>query len=205
MSENKVIEQTYWDKNFKEDKEFAEKFFTAIGDTNAHSKVWFRIWLKENSVKFNNCLDVGCGPATEFEGFKNDGIEMEYTGVDSSEYLVELDKSRGANMILAHAHEIPVEDSSYELVMSRHVLEHNPDFKPVLNEMIRCASKLAVHIFFRKPREQEKIFYNEEEGLYPGNIYSTHAINEFLTNHPKVKKFEWVEINKKENMILAWV
>ena len=199
-----TIEQTYWDKNFSQDPEFANKFFTAIGDKTAHSKKWFRLWLK-NHPEFKNCLDVGCGPATEFEAFREDEISVAYTGVDSSNHLVEMNKSRGVDMINAHAHSIPVNDSSYDLVMSRHVLEHNPTFQPVLEEMIRCASKLAVHIFFIKPKAHEKINFDENQGLYPGNTYNFNDINVFLENHPKVDRYEWVDINKKENMILAWI
>lgn len=201
---DKTIEQTYWDKNFVEDPEFAEKFFRAIGDKNAHSKKWFRLWLKEN-LQYRNLLDVGCGPATEFEGFRDDGINISYTGVDSSAHLCQMNRDRGVDMIEAHAHQIPVRDSSYELVWSRHVLEHNPDFRPVLNEMIRCASKTAIHIFFIKPKEVAKIYFDEKEGLYPGNTYSVNDINEFLSSHPKVREFYWEEINKKENMIVIQI
>jgi ubiquinone/menaquinone biosynthesis C-methylase UbiE len=199
----KTIEQTYWDSNFKNDKEFADKFFTAIGDKQSHSKVWFREWLKNSSIKFQNCLDVGCGPATEHFGFAEDNIDINYTGVDSSNYLCNLNRSKGVNMIEAHAHSIPTNDASYELVMSRHVLEHNPDFRPVLNEMIRCASKLAVHIFFLRPKEEEIIRYKEKENLYE-NTYNLHDINEFLSNHDKVLNFEWTRINKKEDIVFIW-
>lgn len=201
---SKVIEQTHWDQKFKEDPEFADKFFAAIGDKNAHSKVFFRQWLKSNPIKFRNCLDVGCGPATEHFGFQDDQLGITYTGVDSSSHLCQFNKSRGIDMIEAHAHSIPVRDTSYELVMSRHVLEHNPDFRPVLNEMIRCASRLAVHLFFMKPKEKETIRFDDNENLYV-NTYNLHDINEFLSNHPKVEKFEWEEINKKEKMILVWI
>ena len=84
-----VIEHTYWDKNFKEDPQFGDKFFQAIGNSSANSKIWFRQWLKLNPeiTSFKNCLDIGCGPATEFEGFKTDEITIDYTGVDSSAHL----------------------------------------------------------------------------------------------------------------------
>lgn len=202
-----VIEHTYWDKNFKEDPQFGDKFFQAIGNSSANSKIWFRQWLKLNPeiTSFKNCLDIGCGPATEFEGFKNDEITIDYTGVDSSAHLCEFSRQRGVTMIEAPAHSVPVEDSSYELVMSRHVLEHNPDFRPILNEMIRSASKLATHTFFEKPREEQKIQFDSASNIFWGNVYKMDDINEFLDSHPKVASYEWLDINNTENIVMIWI
>jgi hypothetical protein len=89
--------------------------------------------------------------------------------------------------------------------MSRHVLEHNPDFRPILNEMIRSASKLATHTFFEKPREEQKIQFDSASNIFWGNVYKMDDINEFLDSHPKVASYEWLDINDTENIVMIWI
>jgi ubiquinone/menaquinone biosynthesis C-methylase UbiE len=199
-----VIKQTWWDNNLNSKM---ETFLDWVGPSSAESKVYFRNFLKNSNIKFKNCLDVGCGPATEFFGFKNDGINIDYTGVDSSNVLNEINTGKGISMINAEGHEIPVKDSSYELVFSRHVLEHQIAFEPILEEMIRAASTLATHIFFIKPTSQPQEFIwkkSQEDNLYH-NRYNVQDIENFLKSNTKVNKFEWREINDLENILLVWI
>lgn len=196
-----ILKQTWWDKNLNSKM---ETFLNWVGTSDAESKIYFRNFLKQSEVKFKNCLDVGCGPATEFFGLKNESIEIEYTGVDSSTVLVEKNKQNGVPMILSPAHEIPVPDSSYELVFSRHVFEHQPDFKPVLEEMIRVSSELVAHTFFIKPGPHEKVKFSSLENLYHVR-FKKEDIDNFLKNKSKVKSFEWREINKDENILLIYI
>ncbi len=198
---SKVLQQTWWDSNLKTKM---DEFKGWVGDHNAESKSFFRNYIKKNNLKFNNMLDVGCGPATEYYGFKNDLIDIDYTGVDSSVILNQLNKEKNINMLNAEAHNIPVSDSSFDLVYCRHVLEHQPSFESVLKELIRCTKKLAIHIFFIKPEEKEQINYDSNSNLYH-NKYSKLDIELFLKNTKKIKKFEWQEINKSENILLMWV
>lgn len=195
-----ILEQTWWDENLNSRM---EEFLNWIGASSAESKVYFRNFLKTSPLEFKNCLDVGCGPATEYFGFKEDGIILEYTGVDSSKILNDLNRKKGIPMIMAEAHSIPANEAEYDLVFSRHVLEHQLNFEPILAEMIRIGKKLVVHIFFIKPSElsQEFIWTDlQKDNLYH-NRYNIQDMETFLHTHPKVKKFTWHDINKQENMI----
>ena len=107
-------------------------------------------------------------------------------------------------MILAAAHEIPVADNSFDVAFSRHVLEHQPDFQPVLEEMIRISSKLATHIFFKKPSTTKKIDFDPKINLYH-NIYSQQDINNYLKQHDKVERFQWQNVTSHENIIFIWL
>lgn len=193
------FKQTWWDNNLKNRY---EDFYSWVGNSSATSKIFFRNFIKQ--YKFKNILDVGCGPATEFLGFKEDGINIEYMGVDSCKYLYDLNCTKGIPMILSEAESIPIIDSSYEVVFARHVLEHQPTYKKVLNELIRCASRLAVHIFFLKPSDKEHIDYDQVENFYH-NIFSKAEIETDLINNNKVEKFEWIDITENENMLLIWI
>jgi len=199
-----ILKQTWWDENLPT---MYGTFCGWVGASTAPSKFYFRNFLKE--IDFSTIIDIGCGPATEYEGFKHAGIEAEYTGVDSSEYLYKANTARNIPMILAPAHDIPVDDSAYEVAFSRHVLEHQPDFRPLVDELVRVSSKLAAHIFFIKPADSENIDFNEDLNLYH-NTYQQSSIEEHLLKNPKVEKVEWRNITASgpfggENMILIWL
>jgi ubiquinone/menaquinone biosynthesis C-methylase UbiE len=199
-----VLKQTWWDQNLNSKM---DTFLDWVGSSDAESKVYFRNFLKNSNTKFKNCLDVGCGPATEFFGFKKDNINIEYTGVDSSSVLNNINTEKGIPMIQSEAHRIPVDDSSFDLVFSRHVLEHQLNFEPILEEMIRVSSTLATHIFFIKPTQLDQEFIwtkSQQENLYH-NRYNINDIKNFLKLNPKVEKFEWNEINDLENILLIWI
>lgn len=198
---DKVLKQTWWDYNLPNEHMF-NTFLGWIGGTDATSKVKFRSFIKDKN--FKNIIDIGCGPATEYEGFKKDNIDIEYTGSDSSEFLCNYNSSRGVNMIKAEAHNLPVENSSYDVSHSRHVLEHQPDFRPVLDELVRVGSKLAVHIWFHKPEDKEIIDYDPGSNLYH-NFYKKEDVENHLLENKKVERVEWLEVDDKENILLVWL
>lgn len=194
MSDNVFI-QTWWDANLA--TRF-EEFESWVGPSGSASKAFFRLYIKDKGYK--SLLDLGCGNATEFEAYQDDYPEMEYLGVDSSKYLYNLNTSKGIPMILSEAHNVPLKDGDYEVVFSRHVLEHQPTFKPVLNEMIRIAEKEAIHVFFLIPGHGEIINYDEAQNLFH-NVYDRKEIEEFLATHDDVIAFSWIPITSQEEAI----
>lgn len=195
----KIHKQTWWDKNLP-NSEIFEKFTGWLGDDSAPSRVWFIKYLKQNP-NYSSILDVGCGTAIDYYAYFKNGINIKYTGVDSSVYLNKKNKNLGIEMIQAEAHNIPVKDSSYDISYSRHVLEHQPDFRPILKELIRSGSKLAVHIFYIKPGESESINYNSKEN-YWHNRYLKKNIEIFSLSFSKVKSCEWYDIDEKESILI---
>lgn len=196
-----MFKQTWWDSNLNNRM---DEFLNWIGNSSAESKVYFRKLIREHFSNCKSMLDVGCGPATEFFAFKSDSIDIEYTGVDSSSILFEKNKSLGVPMIFAESHKIPVSNRQFDIVFSRHVLEHQPDFKPQLEEMIRCARKVVFHIFFIKPGSFQKISFDEKSNLYH-NQFSQIEIENFLNTHENIDRFEWEDINSNENILKIYL
>ena len=192
--------QTWWDDHLPDANTY-NTFIGWLGDDSAASRVWFRNYLK-NNPEYLNIIDIGCGPAIDHFAYPKHRIDIKYTGVDSSLYLNERNNDLGINMIQADAHNIPVKDSSYDIAYSRHVLEHQPDFKANLNEMIRVGSKLAVHVFFIKPGDTEGIDYTSDMNLWH-NRYKSKDIEDFLLSNPKVESFEWHDITDTENILIV--
>lgn len=191
------FKQTWWDNNLP--KRF-EEFKSWIGDENAQSKVYFRNFIKME--KYLSLIDIGCGTATEYFAYLKEYPELKYLGVESSAILYNENLKRGIPMILASAESTKLCDNHSDVAFSRHVLEHQPDFRPILGEMIRLASKVAIHVFFITPGENdEHIGYDPNENLYH-NRYSKKDIEDFVESNSKVLGTTWIKINDSETALI---
>ena len=188
------FKQTWWDANLTN---HFDTFKGWIGDFNAQSKVFVRGYVK--SKGYTSIVDCGCGPATEYFGYKNDKYDIDYMGVDSSEFLFNHVKNLGVPAILSPIENISaIADSSYDVAFSRHVLEHLPTYKKGLAEFIRIGRKEVINVFFKKPVDGADIIdFNPELNLYH-NSYGKAGIEDFLKSSPKVASWSWHEINEQE-------
>lgn len=194
----KIFKQTWWDNNLKKEYKFNE-YLGWLGDSNAESRIFIRDNIKELEIK--SIVDFGCGPCVDYQSLKDDGYEFEYLGIDSCVHLTEVNQSKDIPFLNSSVEKTGLKDNSYELSYSRHLFEHLPSYKDVLKEMIRISSTYVVHIFFIKPSEEEKINYWQEENLYH-NQYAKIDIEKYLKPNKKVKSFEWMDINDKENALV---
>ena len=185
------FKQTWWDSNLNSKMDVFKNW---IGGYDAESKKFLRKYIQEK--KYSSIADFGCGVATEFFGYKNDGYDIKYMGIDSSKILYDLNVSKNIPMTLSDVTKVPLEDNEYEVSFSRHVWEHQPSFKNSVDEMIRIASKEAIHIFFIKP-DTEKIDYNESENLFH-NRYDKKEIETYCLKNEKVISVRWEDINNQE-------
>lgn len=188
---NNQFKQTWWDKNLNNS---IDQFKAWTGTYDAESKVKIRQHVV--SKKYKSIADFGCGLATEYFGYKKDNYDIEYIGIDSCNILYEKNISQQVPMILAEASSTSLIDNSYDVSFARHLYEHQPTYKPFLNEMIRVASKEVIHIFFIKPKK-EIIHYDPVENLYH-NTFDKQEIEHYCYNNTKVKKVYWIDINKDE-------
>ena len=185
--------QTWWNKNVKSK---INVFKSWIGNEDAESKCYIARYLQ--SKQYNTFIDVGCGTATMSKCLLNHKLSLEYTGVDSCDYLINLGKENNITIINSDVRNMSnIINSKYDFGFSRHVLEHQESFSLALSELIRVSKYEACHIFFIKPEEVEIINYDPINNLYH-NKYSIVDINTFLQNNTKVTSWEWVNINDNE-------
>jgi len=195
----KVFEQTWWNNNLKNSGKFNE-YLGWLGSKEADSRVFINEKIKELEIK--SIADFGCGPCVDYITLRDEGYEVDYLGIDSCTHLKEYNESRQINFLNCPVEKTSLEDNTYELSYSRHVLEHLPTYKDCLKEMIRVSSKYVVHIFFIKPGDEEKIAHWSQENLYH-NCYKKTDIESYLKRNKKVSSFEWIEINDSENALLV--
>jgi len=89
-------------------------------------------------------LSLGCGEGTELEILRRAGYKVK--GIEKFEQPWMRCIAKDLDVILADAQEIPFEDNSFDSVFSMHLLEHVFDDKKVLEESLRVARKIAIHV-----------------------------------------------------------
>lgn len=185
--------QTYWNSNMLD----FETFKLWVGDDNAESKIYMAKYLKDKN--YQTLVDAGCGNTTFNDTLKNNKINIKYTGADSCVKFINDYRMRGIDMLETDIRNFKnTPDSAYDCAFSRHTFEHQPDYKIILNELIRIAKMETCHIFFIKPTlEAEQIIYTKHLDLYH-NKYCITDIEETLKQNSKVLNWEWVNINNQE-------
>lgn len=192
-----MFKQTWWDDNLP--TRFNE-FESWVGPSNSITKSYFRKYVKTRG--FKSLIDFGCGNATEYDAYKREYPELKYIGVDSSQYLYDLNTKRGIEMIKTDVRNADILDEFVDVVYSRHVLEHQPSYKEALGEIIRIAKKEAVHIFFIPPSNAPEIInYDEKQNLYH-NHYNKEDIEEFLFENYKTLKYQWIHFPTEKALII---
>lgn len=193
--EKELFKQVWWDKNLNL-KYSINDMVNWVGTTDVESKRFVRSYVE--SKRYKSIADFGCGPATEYFGYKNDGYEINYMGIDSSKVLHDFLIQQGVPALHNPVEKVTLDTSSYEVAFSRHVLEHLPTFRDCMSELIRVGSKEVINVFFKKPVDGVEIIdFSSEESLYH-NKYSTKDIVDFCTTNPKVQSIHWHDLNEQE-------
>lgn len=181
---------TWWNKNATKR---LNDFTAWVGDSNQPSKLYCRSYVADKN--YANIIDCGCGLATDYFGFRDDGCHIRYTGLDSCKYFIDTNRSREIEMIDAELEaDLPISDSLYDCVYSREVLEHLSYYEKTVSEFIRIAKKEVIVVFFIKPSvEDDNINYWESEDLYH-NTYNKEKLEAFILSNPKVDSIFWKDI-----------
>ncbi len=199
-SVDKLKKSNWWNEHLKEGSKDLEEFANWIKGYDQPTKNYCRKYVI--SKKYKSIVDCGSGLAAEYFGYKSENSDIDYTGLDSCDFLIEKNKEVGIKMIKGDLEEaLPLKDNQFEVVYCKAVLEHLRTPYIALKEFIRAAEKEVIIGWFIKPGDEpSKINYWEAENLYH-NIYSKKEIEDFLRSQPKVKDFKWHNINKNENVL----
>lgn len=152
-------------------------------------------------------LDYGSGSATTYEALERENIQVWYTGLDIIEKNVKwcIERYPEANFDLNPTlHRIDKPDKSFDVVYSRHVVDHMESFEKAMDEHKRVAKELVIVILwvgFSNQDEHEIKNIIDHRGqpneiLYPNeytNTYSKKKVVEYLNSDPE---WELLELNE---------
>ncbi len=101
-------------------------------------------------------LDVGCGTGVMFELARERRPDLEYVGIDATRQFVEAARQRFPDAA-DRFRELSLYDlarlgRTFDAVLSRHVLEHLPDYVPAVQRMWERAARKLVIVFYLPPR-----------------------------------------------------
>ena len=101
---------------------------------------------------YKSVLDVGAGLGKMSKVFTNIDSKIKYTAVEITEKYVEYMKSKNIDCLHC-VDSIPLKDNSYDCVISFETINHQEDYKPLLNELLRIAKNKIYISFFKKFQE----------------------------------------------------
>lgn len=95
------------------------------------------------SLYAQSLLEVGCGSGRIFQFLNNRIKDIQYTGIELSEKVIQNNKRKYpfVNWEVAGAYNIPLPDNSVDICFSFYVLEHLVFPEKALNEMLRTVKK----------------------------------------------------------------
>ena len=169
-------------------------------------------------------LDYGSGSATTFDALWNSRLfyECDDTGGDLVEWMnidylgvdvipkftkwCQENRPRGNFKVNPSLHKIDQPDKSWDVVYSRHVVDHMKSFEEALDEHKRVAKKLVIVVLWTGLLDSDKHEIKNivdqrglpTEKIYPNeytNNYSRKLVMDYLTSDP-----EWELLELTENV-----
>jgi SAM-dependent methyltransferase len=81
-------------------------------------------------------LDAGCGPGRLAERFQHE-LAAEVIGLDQSERMVELTRTRGVDAVVGDVRDLPFGDGTFDCAVAAWMLYHVPDVRLAVSELAR--------------------------------------------------------------------
>lgn len=163
--------------------------------------------IKKYVKKGQSFLDYGAGSGTTYEALKDAKISVDYRGLDVIKKNVDwcneyFDTDRF--YYNPPLHKIDAEDKSFDVVYSRHVVDHMESFEKAVDEHKRVAKDLVIVVMWvpmaTTEEHQIKNIVDQRglptEKLYPNeytNSYSREKVVKYLNSDPDWELVELTE------------
>lgn len=132
-------------------------------------------------------LDIGCGSGTTIDAIDAIKRDVKYKGVDFIESTIEWLKKQypSREFEVQDARQLKEADRSWDIVWSRHVIDHLESFEKAIDEQCRVANKRVICVLWYS-------FTNaDEHSIKPifdnGKTYADEYLNQF--SKKKVKAY----------------
>lgn len=194
MVQPKVHEQ-WWRNHYAT---HADRFTSWFGNVDAVARLSARAHIKKQG--YRTVLDIPCGMCAEYSGYKKEGHEIDYIGMDITEQFVDRARGLGIQAVQASIEKIPCNDSVVDVSYAHNILEHLPGYEAALYELIRVARQEVIVVFFMAPRAGETYINPQliEGDLLYHNRYDKDQLEQYIIQNSKVEWFDWEQINENE-------
>lgn len=147
-------------------------------------------------------LDYGAGSGTTFEAIRRDMPWLNtlyYEGLDVIKKNVDWCNDHfGVNLFKYNPtiHKIDAPDQSWDVVYSRHVVDHMNSFEEAMDEHCRVARKLVIAVFWVPLSESPE--HEIKHIIDQGKVYE----NEYTNSYSRKKVMEWIKSKEPEFELL---
>src|SRR3990167_1748946 len=147
-------------------------------------------------------LDYGCGSATTREAIRKNNYHgvLLYTGVDVIPKNIEWCQENFPGFdfrVNKSLHRFDQGDKSFDVVYSRHVVDHMESFEGAMDEHLRVAKKLVIVVFWvPMSAGDEHDVKNIVDGR--GTPNEKLYLNEYTNSYSRKKVMEWLDSKKDE-------
>lgn len=165
-------------------------------------------------------VDVGCGAGHYLRSLRERlDQDIDYTGIDATKHYIDLAKKAfptQANFHLGDIYDIPLEDNSFDIVMSNNVILHLPP-PPVaaLRELIRVSKRYVVvrtvfskrNYIIKEIREDEELDNKSDKKLtFQENIFNNFNYFNMYTEKYIISAIKSIDKSLKLEIIddLSW-
>lgn len=141
-------------------------------------------------------LDYGAGSGTTYEALlTRDEPLVKYAGLDIISKNVEWCNERFKTDVFEHnpsIHKIDKPDKSWDVVYSRHVVDHMSSFEEAMDEHLRVAKKLVIVVSWVPLSESDE--HQIKNIVDQGKTYE----NEYTNSYSRKKVTEYLDQKQKE-------
>lgn len=189
----------WWEKNLYDGYKWNE-FTSWLKLSDKSSRNFLYNFIDNNYLDISTVLEVGPGSFIDYDTYFSKKSNIKYVCVDITTKIVETAISKGIESKLANIKNIPYQNEFFDIVYTRHVLEHIDYYKEAIKELIRLSDKYIICTFFHLDKESDNdtIFIENSTKLYH-NKYSQQKLNKFLESIQV--EYSWYEC-KKDNVLI---
>lgn len=141
-------------------------------------------WLRQRYANRSfDLLDCGVMSGVTYERLTASGLAVDYTGIDVGRTVLDDCRARhpGARWVEMNVLDLAFKADSFDVVTSRHLLEHLPYYETAVREMFRVARRYVIICFWQPPRDPEVLYRREtEHGYIWLNRYAPAAFESLL-------------------------
>lgn len=183
-----MTDQYKW---WEEDSFFSpEEALQKYGELDDISRILLRKYV------WGNLLDAGCGVGINCKAIYDKVTS--YTGLDITPRYIKFAKEinqSNCNFVVGSIEEIPFPDSSFDVSICRHVLEHIDGYQKALTELFRVSKYRVIVILFNpltpNPSRLTPImdFWTSPTGFcYRNNTYDRSEFTQFIRKYGIIKE-----------------
>lgn len=176
----------------KQYDQFADDFSAAVNNDLVSRKVFYGILGKDLQSK--SLLDVACGDGIDMIYYQSLGAEV--SGIDASAELIEIAKTKlpGVDLKVGVFEQLPFEDNSFDVVVSKYAIQTSAELKQPLQELTRVTKPGGLIVYltlhpirqFMEKKSKFRDYYKQEvvdSVLFNGAVVvqeHSHTMNEYL-------------------------